>query len=282
MRLAVIGAGTHVHTLREGEPLPSLDAALKQVCRERPRRVDRFIELALLGSARAAAGHALRPDCSIYVGSGFGPIASNITSQVTMFKEHDPPKPFDFMNTLGAAAGFHVAKNLGLKGQNLCVARRRGCLEALLALAVADFALGAVSQALLGVVEEVTLPLDQHRHRRGLPADALVTEGSHWLLLDVSDTAGRTLRVHRFEQLAGLESWLEDHYAAGDSAYWNLEGEVSALSARLQQRPATGGIHGNLQAARMAEFVVERRAGSFFLMSGGPGGRGYTLFHLGP
>lgn len=286
MTLSVVAASSYLHAMAGGATLPSLDADLKRLCRERPRRVDRFIELALLGSARCAAGHALRPDCGVYLGSGFGPIASNIASQVSMFVEKDPPKPFDFMNTLGASSGFHVAKNLGLSGQNLFVARRGACLEAALALAEADFTLGVVSQALVGVVEEVTLPLDQHRLRRGLAPDTPVAEGSHWLLLDKSGGTGKSLRMLRFEEIAGLEAWLKDHYSAGDSTYWTLDEDPSALAPWSQQQSNAGvshGIHGNQQAAWVAEFVAQRRPGSLFLIGGGPSpGRGYTLLHLGP
>lgn len=287
MKLTVIGAGSHLLTVPAAGPLPSLDAALRQVCRERLRRVDRFIELALLGAGRCAAGRALKPDCGVYLGLGFGPIASNIASQVAMFTEQEPPKPFDFMNTLGASAGFHVARNLGLSGQNLCVSRRGACLEALLALAAADLALGIVSQALVGVVEEATLPLDQHRRRRGLPPDTPVAEGSHWLLLEQSGGAGKTLQMQRFPGMTELEAWLEDHYAAGDSAYWAADDDGSTPDARLRQRFVADapncGLHGNPQAAWLAEFLVAGRPGSLFLISAGSApGRGYCLLHFSP
>ncbi len=204
MKLGLIAAGSYLHAVQDGAALPSLDADLKRLCGERPRRVDRFIELALLGSARCVAGQALKSDCGVYLGSSFGPIASNIASQVTMFREKDPPKPFDFMNTLGAAAGFHVARNLKLGGQNLFVARRGAALEAALALAEADLALGVVSQALVGVVEEVTLPLDQHRLRRGLAPAAPAVEVSHWVLLDAGGGG-----------VMAFEAWLKDHAPAG-------------------------------------------------------------------
>ncbi|HEV2111507.1 MAG TPA: beta-ketoacyl synthase N-terminal-like domain-containing protein, partial [Gammaproteobacteria bacterium] len=181
MKLRVTSAGHYLHTVREGEPLPDLTPALKRVCRERPRRVDRFIELALLGSGQCVRGRELKPGCGIYLGSGFGPMASNLAVQEQMLRDRELPKPFDFMNILGASAGFHVAKNLGLKGQNLFISRRGASLEAALTLAQADLMLGVVSQALVGVVEEATLPLAQHRQRQGVPADTPVAEGSHWL-----------------------------------------------------------------------------------------------------
>ena len=81
--------------------LTSLESALKDLCREPFRRIDRFIQLALLGSANCAAGRKLRPDCGIYLGSGLGPIGNNIVTQEQLIRDAEIPKPFNFINTLG-------------------------------------------------------------------------------------------------------------------------------------------------------------------------------------
>ncbi|HET6724405.1 MAG TPA: hypothetical protein VFH85_00165, partial [Gammaproteobacteria bacterium] len=70
MEAAVVASSDYLLPLSDGEPPPSLTNALRESCRNVPRRVDRFIQLALLGSARCAAGRALRHDCGIYLGSG--------------------------------------------------------------------------------------------------------------------------------------------------------------------------------------------------------------------
>ena len=285
MMLKVVAAGHYLHTLREGEALPDLTPALKQVCRERPRRVDRFIELALLGSGLCVRGRERNPGCGIYLGSGFGPMASNVAVQEQIFRDRECPKPFDFMNILGASAGFHVAKNLGLTGQNLFVSRRGASLEAALTLAQADLELGVVSQALVGVVEEVTLPLGEHRRRRGLPADTPVAEGSHWLLLEPGGSAARSLQLRQPKDLAELEEYLQAHYRPGDRCYWMLDKDVTAIAA-LAQRFMAGavvdsGIHDCQQAAWLTEFLASGASGNLFLM-GTESERGFSLLHLGP
>lgn len=287
MSVRAVAASSHLQTVGEGAGLPSLDQALKDVSREHFRRVDRFIQLALIGSGRCVAGQALRPDCGIYLSSGFGPIGSNVATQQQMLRDREIPKPYNFVNTLGVSAGFHVAKNLGLTGQNFFISRRRASLEAAMEVALLDLELGVVSQALVGVVEEVTLPLDEHRRRRGLPADTLVAEGSHWLLLEKDAPRGKALRMLRLEGLIELEEWLKTYYRAGDRAYWTLGEDEAAIGARLQQPLATGdtdeGIHDNQQAAWIAEFAASGAPGSLFLIGCGPeSGRGYTLLHLGP
>lgn len=269
MKLRVLSAGHYLYTLQEGEPLPDLKPAMKQVCRERPRRVDRFIELALLGSGLCVQSRELRHGCGIYLGSGFGPMASNVAVQEQMLRDRECPKPFDFMNILGASAGFHVAKNLELTGQNLFVSRRGASLEAALVLAQADLMLGAVSQALVGVVEEVTLPLDQHRQRQGLPPDTPVAEGSHWLLLEKDGDDGKPLCFLRLKDRAELDAYLHIHQGP------------SVRIRRAEDSERAGGTHDNLQAALLTGFLATDAAGTLLLVGRGAG-EGYNLLHLGP
>ncbi len=285
MSVRVVAASSWLHPVREGEALPSLERVLKEVSREYFRRVDRFIQLALLGSGRCVAGQVLHEGCGIYLGSGFGPIGSNIATQEQMLRDREIPKPYNFVNTLGASAGFHIAKNLGLTGQNFFISRRGASFEAALETAVLDLEMGVASQALVGVVEDVTLPLDQHRRRRGLPEDTLVAEGSHWLLLNKDGVSGKALRMEHFEAIAGLEAWLKDFYSAGDRVYWTLPAEQMTLAAGLQQQSMTGdaerGIHDNPQAGWVTEFVLSGASDSLFLI-GMSAGAGYRLLHLGP
>lgn len=268
MKLTVVSAGHYLHTLREGGPLPDLRPALKQVCRERPRRVDRFIELALLGSGLCVQGRELKPGCGIYLGSGFGPMGSNVAVQEQLLRDKEFPKPFDFMNILGASAGFHVAKNLGLTGQNLFISRRGASLEAALAHVQADLKLGVVDQALVGVVEEATLPLDQHRQRQGLPTGTPVAEGSHWLLLEKEGYGGKPMSLLKFGDEAELGAYLHAHRAP------------SVRMQHAEDRSPTSGVHDNPHAAAVTGFLAADEAGTLLLVRRGAG-ESYTLLHLG-
>jgi hypothetical protein len=173
-----------MHTVADGDALPSLNERLAQLCRERVRRIDRFIQLALLGSAECAGTDPLVADCGLYVCSGVGPAGNNIVVQQSLVRDRKVPMPFNFVNTLGSSAGYYVARNLGLVGQSLFVSRRGDSLNAGLTCAAADLASGAVSQVLIGAVEECTLPVKEHRARQALGPATAVAEGSHWLLLD--------------------------------------------------------------------------------------------------
>ena len=64
------------------------------------------------------------------------------------------PKPFEFVNSVSNAAGFHVAAQLGLEGPNLFIGAGPRAWKQLQALAGLDLADGLISQALLVVINE--------------------------------------------------------------------------------------------------------------------------------
>lgn len=244
--IRVTAVSHYLHPVLEGEPLPPLDAALREVCREHFRRVDRFIQLALLGSARCAQGQTLAPDCGLYLGSGLGPMVNNITCQEQLVRDHELPTPFSFINTLGNSAGYYVARNLGLSGQNLFVSRRGASFAAVLEAALVDLECGALGQALLGVVEEATEPFVEHRHRQGLAAGTPVAEGSHWLLLERDAKTGR--RVER------------EHVAQ-----------------HTAPRPQDAPFHDSITGARVTESLAR---GEDTVLADGDAARGWDLFHF--
>ena len=244
--IRVTAVSHYLQPLREGTPLPSLDTALREVCREHYRRIDRFIALALLGSGRCAKGRALAPDCGLYLGSGLGPMADNIACQEQLIRDRELPMPFDFINTLGNSAGYYVAKNLGLSGQNLFISRPGANFEAGLQAALVDLECGMLSQALVGVVEEATEPFSEHRRRQGLPADTAVAEGSHWLLLERDASTGYHLE--------------HEHVAKHDVA-----------------PPKSAVFHDSITGALVTERLAK---GENCTLADGDAARGWDLFHF--
>lgn len=257
-----------------------------EVCRELPRRIDRFIKLALLGSARCTAGQTLQPDCGIYIGSGLGPIGNNVVIQEQLIKDREIPKPFNFINTLGSAAGYQVASNLGLHGQNLFISRRGASLQAVLTAAIADLTFGIVPQALVGTVEEATLPLPEHRLRQGLPDDMKMAEGSDWLLLEADAATGRQLQIERFIELSELEDYLNMTWRAGDRLCCARGMEHQAADSIRQcyagiSLPVPGeAFHDSLESEWFAGNAAGDEAANLFLVDGCKDS-GWSLFHLG-
>lgn len=193
--------------------LPPLKALLGEVCARPPRRIDRFIQLALIGAARCAAGLQLDPACAVYLTSGNGDMGVTTDVLRQMYLEQAPPKPLSFINTVSNAACFYVAQALGLRGRSQFVVSHDFPFESVLRLALLDLRQGRVDDALLGTVDECTLPLAEHRQRVGADAAQAIGEGSHWLYLSRRPQArpplAEILAVRLFAEYEALLRWLD-------------------------------------------------------------------------
>lgn len=131
----------------------ALKTALSQWLSSPPRRIDRLIFQALLGAA--ALKEQVRSDCGLYLAARHParPTMGALLDAVCV--QHKQPKPFEFVNSVSNAAGFHVAQQLGLEGPNLFIGAGERVWSHLQALAALDLNDGVVSQALLLVVDEV-------------------------------------------------------------------------------------------------------------------------------
>ncbi len=272
--------------VNENTHLPPLDAAVKSTCREPFRRVDRFIQLALLGSARCVQDRILSPDCGIYIGSGLGPIGNNIETQQQLIRDGEIPKPFNFINTLGASACFYVAKNLSLNGQNYFISRRRGSLQAVLSAATVDLSLRTIRQALVGVVEEVVFPVSEHRLRQGLRDDVALAEGSHWFLLQADESGSRSMVTKRFVEYGALEVFLKSVWCVGDrlccaSMMGKTEADnIQSCYSVESMSDQFSAFHDSLEAAWLASCMMSHEKGKIFLIDG-DSERGWSLFYFG-
>ena len=81
------------------------------------RRIDRFIELALLGAHQTLAGRKPEPETALYLTSGLGdiPVFQRVRRQ--RYFAGMMSKPVDFINLGGNIAGFYVAADFGLARQ---------------------------------------------------------------------------------------------------------------------------------------------------------------------
>lgn len=200
-------AGGH-YFQRLTDDYPSIDARVTAITRERYRRIDRFVQLALLGAAECVSGRQLAPGCGLYLSSGFGPINSNVLVQDAIHRDSRLPMPFSFVNTLGSSACYHVVKELNLTGEAVMVSRGNGSFSAALMCAYLDLASGLASQVLVGAVEECVLPGDRHRALLRLSDDVAIAEGSHWLLLERDERSGTPVAADelRSDDFDGYES----------------------------------------------------------------------------
>lgn len=182
--LSITTLGQFHNEISEDGALENLKPIVKQLCQHNFRRIDRFIQLALIGSHQCCLDRPLPVNTGLYLASGKGPMGSTIELQQQLVLKRSIPKPANFINTQSNTAGYYVARNLNLENLNLFISRGAASLEASLELAEVDINSGAVDAALVGQVEEVTLPLKNHRLRIGLAEGLPTCEGSYWFLLE--------------------------------------------------------------------------------------------------
>ncbi|MHA6492168.1 hypothetical protein ACX0MV_02820 [Pseudomonas borbori] len=117
-----------------------------------PRRVDRLILQALL--AAAVLKSQVRSDCGLYLAARHParPTMGALLDDVCV--QHKQPKPFEFVNSVSNAAGFHVAQQLGLEGPNLFIGAGANVWPQLLSLAALDLQDALIGQALLLLCDE--------------------------------------------------------------------------------------------------------------------------------
>ena len=193
--MRIVATGSYWHEVK-GEP-PALKALARETTGVAVRRVGRFVHLALIGAGRCVNARTLPAATATYFTSGRGDLETTLEVLAQMCVRHRLPAPFDFINTVGNSACYHVAKTFGLTGRSQFVTSRFAPLEAALRLAALDMAHGGVTTALLGSADICTAPLAAHRARIGIAEGISVGEASHWFLLTVDEEFGAPLGVVR-------------------------------------------------------------------------------------
>lgn len=187
-----------------------LRGPLREATGQSFRRINRFIQLALLGAARCVASleRPPPPDCALMIGTDSGMLADMSRVVTAMAAEQRVPTPFEFMNVSGAMAGFQVAQYLGLRGPQLTVHAVNASLEA--ALRLLSLRSAPQRQALVGFIEEGCWPLHEQRERLDWPQGG-IEECSHWLYFDADAIAPlATLQwCRRYRDLEALAAALE-------------------------------------------------------------------------
>lgn len=186
-----------------------LRAELADVTPAPPRRIDRFIEIALLGAGRCLLDVQRPPDTAVYLATTRGDLHATLDVLKPLVLEGQLPRPNTFINTVSNAACFHLAGCFALTGRSYCIGGHAFAFESALQLALMDLRAGAIPAALVGAVDTPAPPYEEHRRRFGLSADARLMETSRWLLLmPTSDGALARIDVQRFVDRDSLRSWL--------------------------------------------------------------------------
>lgn len=213
---AAAALGPHGDVLRterrtlHGDPAPlELKQRVKEIVGVPLRQASHLVELAAIGSQLCLKRlNAVAPEnTAVYVGTGLADVRKN----EAVFKQVTPPgpgmaSPFDFINASNNMAAFYAAKLANFRARNLTISQEDFSFEWALQLAIADLRAGDYRQALVGGVDENSLPRSDHLRRIALREDQPMGEGSGWLLLSIAPepARGQLLEIKRLSPTASL------------------------------------------------------------------------------
>lgn len=202
-----------------------LNLKMKQLMPNIPRRINRCIQVSLLGAFDCISGHAEKAVdvflCSPSIGVS---VMADLLESVVNKKEQ--PKPISFIHSIGNAATFYVSQNLDLHGESLFLSETNDCLAHMLLLTAVKMKSGRKT-VLLG------------RVRTG----SEFTECS-WLLLTKTPTENSLTKLS-FESLGSGDLTIN----AGSSSH-------IADFKQLAERPAVAGYIGSAEFQRQSRFVI--------------------------
>ena len=286
-------AAAHLWRAEETGP-PDLKPLLHTAWGRRFRRVNHFIELALIGvkSCVDRSPIPVRSDCDLYLATEHGNVADVAKITAALFQRRELPMPLEFINVPNNMAGFYVAQELALHSANLTIAHRAFAFETALDLALFNLTTSRNPDpcALVGSVEACAYPLAQHRQRLRLAAGTPLTEGSSWLYMG-GDATGARARCHWvtfFPDEASLLSFLKREaftsatYLAGSG---HLEGaQLDKLSADLGLHHRYGDhsldtSHETHCAATLTSFITDHPGASLLHINRERQGR-YAVVYL--
>jgi len=172
-----------IHNVKPEKNPPDLKAVLRTLSGKVYRRIDRFIQLAIIGAHKAAASYELDPETALYLTSGQGDIPVFARVRQQRYLQKMMSKPVDFVNLASNTAGFYIASHLGLNGTNLFLSHNDFPVQMALLLAQSDLELQKQSTVLLGGVDEWFADQELSRKILGVNESTKLGEGSNWMLL---------------------------------------------------------------------------------------------------
>ncbi|MCD6292700.1 MAG: hypothetical protein J7M09_04510 [Deltaproteobacteria bacterium] len=171
------------HNTIPDSQLPDLKSELKALSGKVYRRIDHFIQLAIIGAHKAVGELELAPQTAIFMTSGQGDIMVFDRVRRQRYFQEMLSKPADFVNLSGNSAGFYVASHLGLKGANLFLSHHHFPVQMTLLAAQNELNLGRQEAILVGGVDEWIAKPELAKKLLGVDVSISLGEGSNWLLL---------------------------------------------------------------------------------------------------
>ena len=199
----------------ENSSTKDLKNELKKYSSESFRRLNDYILLSLIGAYGCTDQCDLEKNTSLYLPTESGNLSDTENVMDQLFRDHELPMPFSFINTMSNTAAFYVAKNLSLIGRNLTMSSRGLSFERGLELALVDFESGIVENCLIGGVDERSISksrfnlrfIDKDYH------DFKHINVSAWLYLKSAKTGaiGEIREILNFKDFDSAIKWYSDY-----------------------------------------------------------------------
>ncbi len=259
-----------IHNTVPTDTVPDLKAELKALSGKVYRRIDHFIQLAIIGAHKSAQGHTLSPDTAIFMTSGQGNIAVFDRVRDQRYIHKLLPKPVDFINLLSNSAGFYVASHLGLQGKNLFLAHQNFPVQMTMLAAQNDLKLGKQKCVLVGGVDEWISKQDLSKKLLGVDETTVLGEGSNWMLLDTQPQGamGSFDMEPKALDKSALQALLSSAEAGSKLAFSRSfsekdAGEIMAANTHLQRYDyeASSGYYETLPLYALNSFLAGNEQG---------------------
>lgn len=277
-----------------GDPAPlELKQHVKEIVGVPLRQASHLVEMAAIGSQLCLKRLAVAApeNTAVYVGTGLAEVRKN----EAVFRQVMPPgpgmaSPFDFINAANNMAAFYAAKLGNFRARNLTVSQEDFSFEWALQLATSDLRTGDYRQALVGGVDENSLPRANHLRRIALRDDQPMGEGSGWLLLSVAaeHARGELIEIKCLTPAASFISILQTGLPVWRGAQEpvtllpGLRMEATEIAKLLQAVPELqvqnylawcGGFHTAAACGMAALFDAPVQPGLFFHVNRDSSGR---------
>ncbi|MBP7738380.1 MAG: hypothetical protein KA369_20565 [Spirochaetes bacterium] len=181
------------------------------------RRVNKFILLSLLGVHRCLHNRDFDKSIAVFIATENGNLGDTENVLRQMYRENSFPKPFNFINTMSNTASFYVAQSLKSLGRSITVSSKNVSFERALELAMVDFDLGHVSEALVGGVDEAVISREHFvkKYDRSYH-DVKLVEGSSWLYCtaDAEGALGKVNDLRTFSDRDQAIHWTRNNAGA--------------------------------------------------------------------
>ena len=185
-----------------------LKGEIRRYTQEDFRRVNRFILLASLGARQCIHRHSIGTDTAVYLTTERGNLAITADSLDDIYMAQSLPKPFGFINTMSSTAAFYIARNLGIRGRNITVSSQCLSFERGLELLNLDFTGGAERSALIGGVDEFSLPRMEREEQTGRCRRTI--DGSAWFYVksEKEGACGAFTEIRSFRDRPSCMKWI--------------------------------------------------------------------------